>query len=277
MRIIGGSDFYDGCMAYGRDDSVLFKRDGGRRLTSSEVHEGLGVLRRVPSFVMVPEDADRCGPRRGRLALRDLRRSTQEVRLRDGTVAFHAMHAVLCGTLHSGIAAIVTRSWPHRRDVTRIWRADALTAFCAELGLEIRDAETRTGQDQRTDQRGMRYQVDVRTDSLADWFTPVPVRPSRAERMIGERITIITRDPEPIEWGQDARDRPWIVDGTTLGAMGFAKAVDPHTAYQEIAMWNGGVLGSEGPGIVEITDDRIKAEKHGFHHPTSFRRAKAER
>ena len=39
-------------------------------------------------------------------------------------------------------------------------------------------------------------------------------------------------------------------------------------------MWLSGVLPSNRTPIVEITDDKIKIAKHGFHHPTSFRRPK---
>lgn len=274
MRIIGGSDYYDGCLAYGRDETILFKRDGGRRLSNDATHEDLGVLRREMGFDVRSVESGKRAPR-GRMTFAYIRRRNQEISLRNGRVVLQPMHVVLCGVLHSGVVASMTPRGQGSREVTRIWKAEALVEYCTRHDMAIHDVDTRMTKDTRTDARGIRYEVDVRMDSLVDYFSAVPIRQTRAGRMIGERITIITKDPEPIDFSEAARETPWIVDGTNLGAMGFAKAMDPNSAHQEIAMWNGGVLGSEGPGIVEITDDRIKAEKHGFHHPTSFRRAKA--
>ena len=93
-----------------------------------------------------------------------------------------------------------------------------------------------------------------------------------------ERVTIASQNP--LEYPPQAEDQQplaWRIDQASLAEMEFAKAVDPYTAFQEIAMWKGGVLGSDGPRTIEIVDNEIRIAKGGFHHPTSFRREKAAR
>lgn len=270
MRIIGGSDYYDSAMAFGRDETILFKRNSGRTLTLDDVHGELNIPRRQPAFTMVVPGAkqrrlpDYFSPVR--------RRTTQEVRLRGCNIAFQPLHVVFCGKSYCGITAVETTSTPVRQTITRIWHANALSEFCAARGIEIEDSPTRTMRDNRLDGRGIWQDVDVNLDSLKDYFTPLPIEPGKLGPLISQRVTIMVRII-----GSWSRDPVWNVDGCDLSEIGFAKAVDPHTAFQEISMWLGGVLGAEKPNLVEITDDRIKVEKHGFHHPTSFRRSKGSK
>jgi hypothetical protein len=56
-----------------------------------------------------------------------------------------------------------------------------------------------------------------------------------------------------------------------LKRLGFAKALDPYTAFQELSMWIGGVLGGTSPEIVTIKDDKTLIEGHGFDNRFSFR------
>lgn len=59
-----------------------------------------------------------------------------------------------------------------------------------------------------------------------------------------------------------------------LKNMDFYKIVDPFTAFQELSMFIGGVMGGKSPSMIEVTDkDRIA--KHGFDK-FSFRKEKQE-
>lgn len=85
--------------------------------------------------------------------------------------------------------------------------------------------------------------------------------------MIEHRISILVGMPtEPVvghsRWrnGLDEME----VNPATLKNIGFAKALDPWTAFQELGMWIGGVLGGVSPQIVTITDDQVLAENHGY-------------
>jgi hypothetical protein len=51
----------------------------------------------------------------------------------------------------------------------------------------------------------------------------------------------------------------------------FYRVLDAYSAFQRISEWVGGTLANTGNPMVAITDDRIKAHKHGFDR-WSFRK-----
>lgn len=64
--------------------------------------------------------------------------------------------------------------------------------------------------------------------------------------------------------------REHVVLNPPLKDIAFWRAVNAFSAFQEISMFLGGVLGSEGRPMVEISD-AVRAEKHGLDR-TSFRK-----
>jgi hypothetical protein len=68
-------------------------------------------------------------------------------------------------------------------------------------------------------------------------------------------------------WTQhhSAKDKlSWAIDTDKLGVYGFAKALPPVDAFQQISSWVSSTIPSGGNPTVEIKDDKIKAHKHGF-------------
>lgn len=276
MRIIGGHDYYDSGLAMGQDATVIFLRNGDRRLTDVEmattIHlprvactgrlEGMGRSGSSPIGWLRPTDefAD---------AVQD------RVQHEFGTAT-----VILAGTVHHGVHAVAQPTGGYVRNIDErwLWTAQALRGYATDHGLEV--IEGSNGVVQHWDHLqapGLsRRQIDIETQDLDTWFAPRRLAGRAMEALIAERITIASRNPtdRPMR-GLDGTVRPWAIDQDTLGEMQFAKAVDPYTAFQEISMWQGGVLPSEGARPVEITDNAIKIAKAGFHHPTSFRRAKS--
>lgn len=66
--------------------------------------------------------------------------------------------------------------------------------------------------------------------------------------------------------------RTAFIANPKLSEYGFASAVDPWTAYQELSMFVGGVLPRQKQDTVEITDDRVIRDAKG-HDDRSFKTA----
>lgn len=56
----------------------------------------------------------------------------------------------------------------------------------------------------------------------------------------------------------------WRINGYNLKNFEFYRCMDPFRCYQEISMYVGGVLPKPGNPMVQITDQKMKAKKHGF-------------
>lgn len=274
MRIIGGHDYYDGGLAYGIDDAVTFLRNGDRRASTREMHE----VHHLPN--------EACGARLGPVGKREYiwrgrhRLTGAEVRREGRTIEHVLEHAdvVLCGTLHHGVHLHAREKYGCRPDIDErwIWTADGLRAYARDHDLEL-DEGGRADAKAHAGYMAGRVESPLRT--LDEWFAPKILEGAARAALVEARITIAFRDPLDRYPPKNAAGDPldWAIDQPGLRQMGFAKAVDPYTAFQEISMWKGGVLPSDGPPMVEIADERIRIEKAGFHHPTSFRRAKAGR
>ena len=279
MRIIGGHDYYDSGMAYGRDDTVLFLRTGDRRMNGEELGT---VLRPTRSYCSATFTDGEVEGKRGRYRSPHpyARHGFEEVRSGELSHTVRAGAVVLCGTLRNGVRVdarwTTTRMQP-QHEPRWIWSADAFRAYAQEHGLGVDEGRDGTAEEwTEIDSRRMR--TDVRIMTLDRWFEPVAITGGARAALVADRITIASFDPGLHQMRDaDGVVRDWLIDQPTLGAMDFAKAVGPYEAYQELSMWFGGVLPSNGPPMVEITDNAIKIAKHGFHHPTSFRRAKTAR
>lgn len=95
--------------------------------------------------------------------------------------------------------------------------------------------------------------------TLANSMDVLPVSDALREFMLTHRLAILC-DLSP-EMGED---RPIQANPPYLKQYGFAKAVDPYTAFQELSMWISGILGGQSPETVHITDDKVLLENHGF-------------
>lgn len=272
MRIIGGKDYYDAGAAWGQDESVVFLRNGKRGLSSAEVHGALGVPATTCAGGLVLSEPDTAAARKRALTRY---RSLTEVDIGGARHIQDACRVLFCGTLYSGIR--LARGRPTEM-AKWFWTYDAIAQFAADHGLALHEGEA--SERERRETSNVRRQTITYAQQmvpLSRWFDPVPLTGGPREAVVAAGITIASQNPDaPYTPGPEHEHLEWAVDQPTLAAMDFAKAIDPFTAHQEIAMWVGGVLPAPGPKMVEISDDRVKIAKAGFHHPTSFRRGKGE-
>jgi hypothetical protein len=102
--------------------------------------------------------------------------------------------------------------------------------------------------------------------TLEEYFTPFDAPDVLRNYMIANRVSILVE-----EESNRSEESYFEVNPFTLKKIGFAKALDPYTAFQELSMWIGGVLGGTSPEIVTIKDDKVLIENHGFDNRFSFR------
>jgi hypothetical protein len=104
--------------------------------------------------------------------------------------------------------------------------------------------------------------------NLHAFMTPQPATAEQLEWLIKNRVVTAVwcnhtveyyYRRNPVMWHCNSANKSW-----TLGEYDFQRAIDPYTVFQEISMFVGGVLPRNPNPMVEITDQKVKAEKHGF-------------
>ena len=269
MRVVGGHDYYDSGLAYGQDTSVVFLRNGDRRLTEEEVYSGLRLPRIACSGHL--KSADSFFANTGRLLPEHAFSDVLFNRVRHH---FEVAHVVLCGRLYNGlhILSSATGGPPQQVDNRWIWGAESLANFARDHDLSLVEGRSGVVQTWAWEDKVQRL-MDEEVQTIEQWFTPQPLPDLARARIVDERITVLSLNPiDSIPRDGDRVPRPWRVNQPSLAQMQFAKAVDPYTAYQEISMWIAGVLPQLEPDAVQVTDNKVKIHKHGFDPTTSFRR-----
>jgi hypothetical protein len=161
-------------------------------------------------------------------------------------VGIQNIAVAFCGKVYRGAIGTPSVGKPEG-----LWSADRARTFVAQEKNRKIEVETHWRDEKMT---------------LEQYFTPFDAPPVLWNYMIDNKISILveeqtSRGEEPI----------FSVNPFTLKKLGFAKAVDPYTAFQELSMWIGGVLGGASPETVTIKDDKVLIENHGFDNRFSFR------
>ncbi len=151
---------------------------------------------------------------------------------------------VFCGKLYRG--AILHK---YEQIAHTFWNATKLREFAAAEEKKGNIGVYRTWYSRRNEKE----------PTIEDYFTPVDAPKNVRQYMIDHKIAILVE--REVGWNEDIR---FEVNPIGLKQLGFAKALDPYTAFQELSMWIGGILGGTSPEIVTITDDKVLIENHGF-------------
>jgi hypothetical protein len=135
-----------------------------------------------------------------------------------------------------------------------IWSADKMRAWAAQEKNREVVVETRWRDEKMT---------------LEQYFTPFETSKALRDYMIANKVSILVEGWNKDYWRDN--EHCFDVNPYTLKQLGFAKALDPYSAFQELSMWIGGVLGGTSPETVKIVDDKVLIENHGFDNRFSFR------
>lgn len=247
MRIIVGNDYYDNVMSYGHDDHVTFVREKDHTVLMEDI-----ILRRnYISFYAQPVKKS------------DVRRFTYAnvFYVKDTRYDIRPICVIFCGKRYSGVKVTCSddvNSW-------FFWDFEKFQEFLNDRGHYLNSSRRPSAWDLRSKDGEIRYYSE-------EYFEVRECFKEEMDYLIANRITIMSNDGDTIK---DYRGEFWRINPYNLKDMQFYKAVDAYTAFQEIEMWIGGILPAQGNPMVVITDDKVKAEKHGFDK-WSFRRHKCD-
>lgn len=232
MRIYGGHDYYDCGMAMGRDPSVTLIRCKSRDVS---VDEAGGTL--LKRHIEVREN------------------------IGWGGEVGESIAVVFCEKIYRGY--LIPRDFVARHEQVwdGVWTDEKFKTWVSSRKSEKKPVRVHMAGSWQYTRKDRKPDMTVE-----QFFIPEPVSENLRRWMIMERVSILVeRLPRR---GEDAR---FEVNPDGLKSLGFARALDPYTAFQELSMWIGGVLGGTSPEIVKIKDDNVLIENHGFDKVTSFR------
>lgn len=237
MRIIGGHDYYDSALAYGRDDDIMFVRDACQFMHKDTPLEW--PIETIFSY----------NGRQERYADRYYHVVDKTTRYTRPLVLY------ICGVRYFGVE--IYDLYGDFKEV--FWSYDKLAEYAAKHKLKIIDNSKWSWRPEPSLEQ--RWTMKTTKEQL-DW-------------LIENRVAIAIGGYENHEF-RDPKDRMvWYCNDAkthSLRSLQFQKVMDPFTLFQELSMFVSN-LPKDGPLMVQITDPDIKIAKHGFDK-WSFRRHK---
>lgn len=259
MRILQGHDYYDAALAYGHDESIVFVREKNLRLPNTYPTDGIDPPPfKLGSFNLTVNSIDRPEIRYNLLGSGLYR--PQEFTKENVRYSANIIIVIVAGIKWRGIRVIANTTTSTSSKI--FWQYAQLEKYLNGLGVEVYKS-TKT-------KNSYYFYQDKEFDE--NFFGPIELSDSDKKWMIDNRYSIITYDSENTEIrGQHIKHKiptpiyfTWRVNGDNLKDLEFFKAVDAYTMFQQLSMWIGGVLPRSPNPMVEITDDKVKAHKHGF-------------
>ena len=232
MKIIGGKDYYDVGLSMGIDPSVMLIRGKSKDVPVEKAGGGL-----LSRHIVVREKA------------------------RWGAEGGESVAVVFCGKIYRGFLVPGKFIPGQEQPWNAIWNAEKFWSWVRQREAQKNPVHVAVTGSWRYTRRGRKSDMTVE-----QFFTPEPLSDEMRQWMILHRVSIMVEKlPRRSEYPC------FEINPCSLKQLGFAKAVDPWTAFQELSMWIGGVLGGTSPEIVAIKDDKVLIEGHGFDNRFSFR------
>lgn len=240
MRIISPfHDYYDSAMATGTDErSVFLRRPEGLALPTGHA---LSVWDHPLKPWVQRAQASHAGPFGDMVVGRRQREKIVE----PGLVLF-------AGRAYPFMAV---QDLLHDHDPTFVWSLNELMAWLAVRGEKLEEHRRYWGSKKTERQR------------MEEWFA---YRGADAtDAMAKAQVAIALIEDHSFVWG-GARKPGQMIINPRLEPYGFARQLDPWTAYQELSMFVEGVLRHPDP-VTEPISDQDRLVQHGFDH-WSFRK-----
>jgi len=251
MRLIGGRDYYDSALAYGRDTDVVFVRSNPIKIAHEKYVAPYKHERKEETFDKRVRNIASVGNKHfipfknGISMYRSYKDNVFELKSKHYRFTFFT--CIVAGKQYGGVRFEEFNNFQTLPSF--FWSFDTFDKFLTNtLELEYEPKN--------------HYGCSWDKNSVLNHFTNTT---TDVDWLIDNRVTTIVPIFNDTEYC-------YIVNGDNLKTVDFVKRLNPYQCFQEISMWVSGVLPRSGNPMVEITDNKIKIHKAGFDTKTSFRK-----
>ena len=165
------------------------------------------------------------------------------------------IYVLFAGKLYGGLA-LKSGEFGSIGEMSYYWDAASWKAKAEEINYNG-DSRAYYSKDKSTEMDEMLRLLAVKGDEvLSDWA-------------VSHKVSVAVT----CEFFHTREQGRWFVVDANLKDLNFQKVLDPFTAYQELEMWVGGVIG-QNPQPAEVSD-AVKIQQHGFDK-WSFRKHKLD-
>lgn len=233
MRILGGHDYYDTALAYGRDETLVFVRSPAQKARTVEPETS--VLRLPPentvTFKGSYEYVHRSTHMHG-----DVEYTVYPRVLWFAGKRFGAMRVHRYG--RGRASGIMDDLW--------FWQEDRFSEFLTTVDAHLREPrKDRSPED------------SINAATISAFFSDEG-REDEIAWLVENRISIALQTREV------GVPEHWRIDSDGLKDIHFQKRVDPYEAFQMLSQWVGGVLPRAGAEMVTISGEKTMLRKHGM-------------
>ncbi|NTF17082.1 hypothetical protein G6L37_01390 [Agrobacterium rubi] len=232
MRILGGHDYYDTALAFGRDETLVFVRSASEKAVCIKPSETVLLLPQEKTLTFQTEHS--------------LRRN----QVTHDRVDYTAFPRILwfAGRRHGAIQVFRRGHEPGRYVMDDLWFWDEarFAEFIESIGTKLRDP--RKGKDPQT---------SINSASIRDFFDN-PGKDFERDWLVENGISIALLQIERYQ------EYAWRIDSDGLKDIFFQRRLNPYEAFQSLSQWIGGVLPRKGADMVNIRDEKTMLSKHGM-------------
>ncbi|MNU31232.1 hypothetical protein D3C71_197510 [compost metagenome] len=235
MRILGGHDYYDTALAFGRDETLVFVRSPLEK--ARQVRESEAALRPVPERAIT-------------FGSSGFIRNTTHLH-EDVEYTAYPRVVWFAGRRYGGMQ--VTRYGRGYKSGSMedlwFWDSDRFAEFLVSIEACLK--EPRKGRDP---------DASINTASVEAFFSD-PGSEAEISWLISQRMSIAIS--ESGRWTR-SENACWKIDSDGLKDIHFQRCVTPYEAFQMLSQWVGGVLPRDGAEMVVIKDEKTMLSKHGM-------------
>jgi hypothetical protein len=255
MKIIKKfSDYYDSALAYGVDNTIMYKREEKEvEFTTGSRNKYSSMKQNCPNYVSFPSELKNVICETEDFLIFESWRAKKEVYLEKNkkTAQIKINYLIFCGEVIPYVCFTFSKNY------------ESVNVFAYGYEKLLSELSKYTSQ---------KY-MDSFFNSESDYMSKKTIGQKIEEMFVyfkGKDYSSIHHHFEcPVLLISGCK----LIQNPILKDIDFAKHSDPFATYQALEQYISGVLGGSSPKMIECSD-KVKLEAHGFDNKTSFRKGK---